>query len=442
MDDTAWADFTETCAGIHRSLAGCREGEVAGYIPQLAGADPDRFGVSVVSVDGRTFEVGDTQRRVCVQSCCKPLLYGVALTECGEETVSKHVGKEPSGASFNDFKLDRHGRPFNPLINAGAIMSAALVRPRDTPDRRFQHIMAVWERIVGQGEAFFDNATYLGERRTAFRNIALAHLMMESGAFPAQTSIEDTLQLYLQACSVAVQPRGVATYAATLANGGVNPGGAGQERIFAPRIVRDVLCVMYSSGMYDYSGRWSSQIGLPAKSGVSGLVMVVMPNLCGLCIHSPRLDPMGNSVRGVRFMERLVQRYQLHIFDTLVLGMGDDSTRKALQRAGAADDPSDRMCRACAAGDLAELRRLLDRHDPPRPDYDRRMPLHVAVDDKSYACALELARRGAPLFARDRWGKTPLGAAPAAVRAALLAAARSFAARRSAWDVWRSFVPH
>ena len=236
MDDSTWSEFTDTCRTIHRELADCSDGNVADYIPQLAQAAPDQFGVSLVTVDGKEFEIGDIDRRICVQSCCKPLLYGVALTEHGEEWVGKHVGKEPSGSRFNDFKFDSEGKPFNPLINAGAIMSAALVRPSDPPDRRFQHIMAVWESIVGAGEAFFDNTTYLGERRTSFRNIALAHLMMESGAFPERTSIEETLQLYLQTCSVAVRPSGVARYAAMLANGGSVPGGA---RVFSPAV-----CVM------------------------------------------------------------------------------------------------------------------------------------------------------------------------------------------------------
>ena len=433
MDDHTWADFTQTCTDVFDSLRGCTEGTVADYIPQLAAADPEQFGLSIATVDGRVFELGDVAQRVCVQSCCKPLLYGAALDECGEARVARHVGKEPSGSKFNDFKFDQDGRPFNPLINAGAIMAAALVQPGRTPDTRFQHVMDLWERMVGKGEAFFDNATYLGEHRTAFRNVALAHLMMESGAFPPHTSIDDTLRLYLQACSVAVRPRGAARCAAVLANGGALPG-AGGARVFAPWIVRDVLCVMYSSGMYDFSGRWSSQVGLPAKSGVSGLVMVVVPNLCGLCIFSPRLDAMGNSVRGVRFMQKLVQLYQLHIFDTLV--MGATTAKKALRPP--LRNSSDELCRACTTNDIVQLRALLDGGARPQPDYDSRTPLHVAVDDKANDCALELVARGSSLVARDRWGKSPLAGAAPGLRAALLARAAARRAARRAWDAWRA----
>ena len=433
MDDRTWGEFTRTCTDVFDSLLGCTEGAVADYIPQLAEAEPDQFGLSVVTVDGRTFERGDVDHPVCVQSCCKPLLYGVALDERGEACVTRHVGKEPSGSKFNDFKFDQDGRPFNPLINAGAIMAAALVQPGRTPDKRFQHVMGVWESIVGKGEAFFDNATYLGEHRTAFRNVALAHLMMESGAFPPHTSIEETLQLYLQTCSVAVRPRGAARCAAVLANGGALPG-AGGARVFAPWIVRDVLCVMYSSGMYDFSGRWSSQVGLPAKSGVSGLVMVVVPNLCGLCIFSPRLDAMGNSVRGVRFMQRLVQLYQLHIFDTLV--MGATAAKKALRPP--LQSSSDALCHACTKNDIVQLRALLDGGARPQPDYDSRTPLHVAVDDHAHDCALELVARGSSLVARDRWGKSPLASAAPGLRAALLVAAAARRRARRAWAALRA----
>ena len=137
MDDHTWADFTQTCTDVFDSLRGCTEGAVADYIPQLAEADPEQFGLSIVTVDGRTFERGDVDHPVCVQSCCKPLLYGVALDERGEACVTRHVGKEPSGSKFNDFKFDQDGKPFNPLINAGAIMAAALVQPGRTPDKRF-----------------------------------------------------------------------------------------------------------------------------------------------------------------------------------------------------------------------------------------------------------------------------------------------------------------
>jgi glutaminase len=428
MDDKSWASFSEECRRIFDGLHSCTEGEVASYIPQLAEAPPNQFALSVLTVDGRSLELGDVQERVCVQSCCKPLLYGMALSERGEEEVGRHVGKEPSGAKFNDFKFDKDGKPFNPLINAGAIMSTAMIRASDPPDRRFQHIMQVWSTMVGRGEAAFDNATYLGERRTAFRNVALSHLMMENGAFPPATSIEETLQLYLQACSVSVKPMGMARYAAMLANGGTVPGGAS---IFPPSIVRDVLCVMYSSGMYDYSGRWSSEIGLPAKSGVSGMVMVVVPKLCGLCLFSPRLDPMGNSVRAIRFMRQLVRKYRLHIFETLVMGLNDN--KQQLHRRSQADA----IYRACAANDAESLARLLEQNEEVLVDYDRRTPLHIAVDDESAACAAVLARQGADIRAADRWGKTPLGSAGRAMRCLLLAHDSERQGLRQAWSRWR-----
>ena len=429
MDDCSWASFGEECKRIFESLRACDEGEVASYIPQLAEAPPDQFGLSVLSVDGRRLELGDVGERVCVQSCCKPLLYGLALAERGEEEVGRHVGKEPSGSKFNDFRFDDDGKPFNPLINAGAIMSTAMIRPEAPPDRRFQHIMQAWSTMAGRGEVSFDNATYLGERRTAFRNVALSHLMMENGVFPEGTSIEETLQLYLQACSVSVKPMGMARYAAMLANGGTVPGG---PTIFPPSIVRDVLCVMYSSGMYDYSGRWSSEIGLPAKSGVSGMVMVVVPKLFGLCLFSPRLDPMGNSVRAIRFMQQLVRQYRLHIFETRVMGLDDDKQALLQQRPQA-----DQIYRACATNNTKQLVRLLEANEELLVDYDKRTPLHIAVDDQAYSCAAVLTRWGVSIRSPDRWGRTPLGSADAALRCVLLRCAAERCRLLEVWCHWR-----
>ncbi len=408
MDAEQWRGLCDDCETIHAELQGLTDGNVASYIPQLARTDPAQFRVSIVTTEGLAHHIGgdpgQPQPRVCVQSCCKPLLYGMALNEHGTDAVGRHVGREPSGSTFNDFRFDSDGKPFNPLINAGAIMSASLIGNGLNGDERFARVLDMWKRMVGPSEVSFDNLTYLGELRTAYRNVALAHLMMENDVFPENTDIMRTLQLYLQACSIEVTPAGMATYAAMFANGGRVPRGG--SHIFTPAVIRDILCVMYSSGMYDYSGRWSSEIGLPAKSGVSGYVMVVIPNICGICIFSPRLDAMGNSVRGVAFMRRLVQKYRLHIFDTLVRGL---EQKKCLHAGSASGTSYERLFTACVRDDAEQLQALLDEgYDPAKGDYDRRTPLHIAVDEGARRCIPLLLARGSEPLARDRWNNSAL----------------------------------
>ena len=224
----------------------------------------------------------------------------------------------------------------------------------------------------------------------------------------------------------------IARYAAVLANGGMSI--EGHKRLFAADVVRNVLCVMYSSGMYEYSGRWSSDIGLPAKSGVSGLLLVVVPNLCGVCVFSPRLDNIGNSVRGIAFMRQLCQRYSLHVFDTLirppVTGVGA-CKKKSLLRQPQAD-----LFRVCAGNDLRALRSLLLAGPRPCADYDKRTPLHIALDDGATECADCLVRIGCSPCCRDRWGKSPLASRGRGDRVYYLMLWFRSRRVRAAWSAW------
>ena len=180
-------------------------------------------------------------------------------------------------------------------------------------------LVTKWKSIIGKNNVGFDNGVYLSEKRTANRNRALSHVMMENNVFMENTDIEKTLELYFQLCSLTMNAQGMSKFAAMLANGGVCIDS--KERILSSNVVKSLLCVMYSAGMYDYSGRWAYNVGLPAKSGVSGCIFAVVPKLCGICVYSPKLDKIGNSYRGVKFFERITSMYRLHIFDTLIDGL-------------------------------------------------------------------------------------------------------------------------
>jgi glutaminase len=295
-----------------------KRGAVANYIPQLAGVNPEKFAIAICTVDGQQFSAGDAFDPFCVQSMCKPINYLQALELLGAKTVHEHVGREPSGREFNELSLTDEGLPHNPLINSGAIMTCSLLHSREELADRFDHVAATWRRASGSSTIGFNNAVYLSECNTADRNFALGHMMRERGAFPAGTDLLETLQFYFQCCSIELDTQSLGVVAATLANAGINP--LTNDPVFKPSNVRDCLSLMSSCGMYDFSGEFAFTIGLPAKSGVAGGVMLVVPGVMGVCIWSPRLDSHGNSVRGVAFCKELVASYNFHAFDSLTVG--------------------------------------------------------------------------------------------------------------------------
>lgn len=294
---------------LYEDLRHVDEGAVASYIPELAGADPRWFGICAVTLDGQAFAVGDSDQPFTMQSVSKPFVYGLALEQNGREAMSRRVGVEPTGDAFNAIVLDeRSNRPYNPMVNAGAIAVAGQIRGGD-PTERLKAMLGMFERFAGRPLPI-DAAVCTSERTTGHRNRAIAHLMRNFGMIDER--IDEILDLYFQQCSILVTCRDLATMAATLANGGVNPRTGAQA--LDRRYIRDVLSVMYTCGMYDYSGEWAYTVGLPAKSGVGGGIIAVVPGRLGVAVFSPPLDERGNSVRGVRACAALAERYALHMF--------------------------------------------------------------------------------------------------------------------------------
>jgi glutaminase len=306
----AAAPFRQTLQELHARHQDERSGKVADYIPELALADPSWFGISVVTTDGQTFHAGDYQQAFSIQSVSKPFVFGMALEDHGREAVLKKVGVEPTGEAFNAIVLDeRSNRPFNPLVNAGAIATCDLIEGKDFADR-IKRLLAMFSRYTGR-EAYVDNAIFMSERTTGHRNRAIAHLMLNFGMVSQR--IEDSLELYFQQCAILVNAQDLAVMGAALANGGVNP--ITKQRAIEQQYVKDVLSVMLSCGMYDYAGEWAYRIGLPAKSGVGGGICAVVPGLGGIGVFSPLLDARGNSVRGIKVCEELSARFGLHVFE-------------------------------------------------------------------------------------------------------------------------------
>jgi glutaminase len=297
-------------AYLERLHAECRElrgGDLATYIPQLGQADPDWFAVCIVTVGGYAYEVGDVEQQVTIQSISKPFSYGLALEDHGVEAVSARVGVEPTGDPFNSITVDEaSNRPFNPMVNSGAIVATSLVRGA-TADAKLQRLVDAFGRFVGH-DVGFDESVFQSERESGDRNRAIAYLMRNFGMLDGD--VDEMLDLYFRQCSILVTCRDLAVAAATLANRGRNP--MTGERALASGYVGNVLSVMQTCGMYDFAGEWTYTVGLPAKSGVSGGVIAVLPGQLGIGVLSPPLDARGNSVRGIEVCRRLAEDFALH----------------------------------------------------------------------------------------------------------------------------------
>ena len=296
---------------LYARYQGVGEGRLADYIPELAKADPRWFAISIVTVEGTVYEVGEIDRSFTIQSLSKVFTHALALADRGRDFVLRRVGVEPSGDSFDSIiRLDANNRPHNAMVNAGAIAVTGMIAG-ETRERRLERLLDMLGRTMGRRPTI-DEAVYESERATGHRNRAMAHLMLNFGIL--DRDVEDILDLYFKQCSVLVTARDMATMAATLANAGINP--TTGERTVERGYIRDVLTVMHTCGMYNYAGEWAYTVGLPAKSGVSGGIIAVVPGQFGICVYSPPVDERGNSVRGIRVFEDLSRSTGMHVFET------------------------------------------------------------------------------------------------------------------------------
>ena len=393
---------------IYQEAMPNKSGNNADYIPQLKKVNSEQFAVSICTIDGQRFQFGDAHTPYSVQSTCKPINYCFALSEHGEDKVHEHIGREPSGHGFNEITLDKKKRPHNPMINAGAIMACSLIQPNLTNDERFEYVLNQWRFLAGSQHSKdigFDNAVCLSESRTSDRNRALAYFMKENKSFPKKSNLDDTLSFYFQCCSIQITCAAQASVAATLANSGSCPSTG--KRLFDASTIKNCLSLMYSCGMYDYSGEFAFKVGLPAKSGVSGNLMLVIPGLMGICIWSPKLDSLGNSVRGIEFCEKLVSLYNFHNFDHLLKDSMKQDPRKFKYQENI--ERINHLCSAASNGDLNEIKRLHSNNvSLDGADYDQRTAMHLAASYGQNHILEYLIDAGAKINITDRWGNTPL----------------------------------
>ena len=294
---------------LHSEVRPIGGGNLASYIPELTRADPAWFGICIVTRDGVAYGAGDTEQPFTIQSISKAFVYAASLADRGKDYIGRKVGVEPSGDAFNSISLHpTTGAPLNPMINAGAIATTSLVKG-ETTDAQWRRIEAALAAFAGR-DLGVDEAVCASEGETGHRNRAIAWMLKNFGIIEGDpmASVEN----YFRQCSVLVTCRDIAYMAATLANGGVHP--VTGVRALPSEHVERLLSVMATCGMYDYAGSWMTEVGMPAKSGVGGGIIAVLPGRFGIGVFSPRLDEKGNSVRGIEVCKRLSRDLDLNIF--------------------------------------------------------------------------------------------------------------------------------
>ncbi|MGJ9371849.1 glutaminase [Nesterenkonia sp. CF4.4] len=371
------------------AVAPSSSGETASYIPELAAADPERLGAVFATVDGEVYGAGDVDVEFTIQSISKPFAYALALSDRGFAPVLEKVGVEPSGEAFNEISLERDtGRPRNPMINAGAMTTHSLAGAEGMkPAERVERVIRWLSAFAGR-DLEVDETVCASEMESAHRNLAIAHMLRSYGILTEDP--RGVVDGYIRQCSVLVSARDLAMMAATLANRGINP--LSDEQVVDQAVVRQVLSVMATCGMYDAAGDWATQIGIPAKSGVAGGLIGALPGQLGIATFSPRLDSHGNSVRGVSLFERFSSDMGLHVMEVppagrevvrsnRVRGEGPDRTRILRLQGGIRFAGAERIVREVLDSALSEPRVVLD------------VSLVHSIDDVARRMLLEVARR-------------------------------------------------
>ncbi|WP_129669424.1 glutaminase [Phytoactinopolyspora endophytica] len=364
-------------------------GELAGYIPELAAADPELLGAVFATVDGVVYGAGDIDTEFTIQSISKPFTYALALSDRGFDAVLAKVGVEPSGEAFNEISLEGDtGRPRNPMINAGAITAHALASAEQLhPTERVERVVQGLSAFAGR-RLKVDEAVCVSEMENAHRNLAIAHMLRSHSILTEDPRL--IVDGYIRQCSVLVTARDLAMMAATLANRGVNP--LSGEQVINERVVRQVLSVMATCGMYDAAGDWATQVGIPAKSGVAGGLIGALPGQIGIATFSPRLDLHGNSVRGVSLFERFSADMGLHVMEVPaaaravvrsnhVRGSGSAATRVFRLQGGIGFAGAERVVREIVDTAPREARVALD------------LTMVFSIDDVARRMLLEAVRR-------------------------------------------------
>lgn len=288
------------------------EGSVAKYIPELSKADPEILGICISTIKGEEYFAGDYDYKFTIQSISKIITLMLALKDCGKEKVFSKVGVNPTVDAFNSIvplEYKSPDKPLNPMINAGAIATVALLSGENS-DETFEKILDFTKIITNNNDVVINENVYLSEKNTGHKNRALGYFMKDLGII--EHNVENVLDVYFRQCAMEVTCRDIARIGAMLANDGVLPWNG--ERIISRDIARIVKTIMVTCGLYDGSGEFAVNIGIPGKSGVGGGILGSVPGRMGIGVVGPALDKKGNSLAGLKALEELSKELNLNIF--------------------------------------------------------------------------------------------------------------------------------
>lgn len=300
---------------VTRNRKYTKDGKVADYIPELSKGDGNALALAKYDVKNNTLDLaGDKNTKITIQSIVKVAIYAQALIDSGPEKVYSKIGVKPSSDAFNSItKLEttEDHKPLNPFINAGAIACTSLVCGEQKEDV-FDKIFSLVKKLTNNNDLKVNESVYLSEKETGDNNRALAYFMKSRGIIDGNLCIEDVLDSYFKLCAIEVSVAELACLGAVLANNGIAPWS--KEEIFTSEINRLICSVMFTCGMYDYSGEFAVLVGLPAKSGVGGGIVVAAPKQMGIAVVGPALDSHGNSSAGMKLIQDLVNELDYNLF--------------------------------------------------------------------------------------------------------------------------------
>ena len=305
------SDAKQILNEVYQQVKNNQKGKNADYIPELGKVNPALFGIAIATTDGKIMTIGDVDVPFAIESISKPFVYALALHDNGEQMVTEKVGLNATGRPFNSVMAieEQPNHLQNALVNAGAIQITSMIHGQDS-NAKWEKVLDLMKKL-SDGKPFLGMSVYQSEIATNQHNRAIAELLNSYGMMSSDPF--DAVDRYTKACSVMVTTKELAWMGATLANGGVNP--LTHQRVIPPAFVRDVLSEMVVNGLYENSGAWWWSVGLPAKSGVGGGIVAVVPGKMAIAVFSPPLDEAGNSVRAQEAIKELSRRWKLHLLE-------------------------------------------------------------------------------------------------------------------------------
>lgn len=306
---TSTTEIEHTLGSVYNKYKNLNAGKNADYIPELAKVDKNLFAISIATVTGQTYSVGDSDVPFAIESISKPFAFALALADNGQEVIFNHVGLNATGDKFNSLIAieQKPDHLQNPYVNAGAIQVTNFIKGTNS-EEKWQRMVSFF-KALGDGKLYFSDKIYQSEITTNQRNRAITELLNAHGMLHGD--ILDALDRYTKACSMMVTSKQLALIGATLANDGINP--LTNKRVISSQNVKAVLAEMVINGLYENSGTWFVTVGLPAKSGVGGAILAIVPGKMAIVVFSPPLDEAGNSVKAQAVIQDLANKWQMHL---------------------------------------------------------------------------------------------------------------------------------